>query len=394
MYDIVVLGGGAAGHAAAVAARKENRDASILIVTEEPHPPIDRTRLSKEFTKRIEPDKLLLADKNWYSEHAIELITDTRATSLDTDAHTLGLGNGDSLEYGSLVLCPGGEPMFPKVVRPHEAGSFYVMRTVEDANRLGKKQNSSKNVLIAGMGVLAVELAHQLRQQGKKVTMAGATPQIMPRHLDPRGGEIIEGILMENKVKLLFQEEILSFEQSNKGTMHVQMIKHSGQYDMVIFCIGVYPRTELAKQAGLNVNRGIVVDEHMRTSAADVYAAGEAAEHPSGLMTEVWKAAEYQGSVAGANAAGANTAFERKAFPLETEVFGTHFLSINKPTNDLAYRVEETEEDDTYVCFFYNDAALEGVVAVNDKQNMEKYEQAVEEQWQRHAVEEAFLPVT
>jgi NAD(P)H-nitrite reductase large subunit len=394
MYDIVVLGGGAAGHAAATAARKQNSGSTILLLSEEPHPPIDRTKLSKDFSRRVDPDAILLAEADWYARQGIDLRTATRADALDAEDHTITTADGEEIQYGSLVYAAGAEPHFPKVVRPHEAGSFYVLRTVDDAIRLGKKQNSSKNVLIAGMGVLAVEVASRLRQQGKKVTMAGATPQIMPRHLDPRAGEIIEGVLLDNKIKLLFQEEILSFEQSNKGTMHVQMIKHSGQYDMVVFCIGVTPRTALAEGAGLEVNKGVVVDDHMRTSVADVYAAGEAAEHNGGLMTDVWKAAEYQGTVAGTNAAGGNTALERRAFSLETEVFGTHFLSINKPANDLDYHVEETEEDDTYICFFYNGTSLEGVVAVNDRENVEKYEQAVAEQWKRRSVEETFLPVS
>jgi NAD(P)H-nitrite reductase large subunit len=402
MYDIVIVGGGAAGFSAAEAARHHSSDARILLIQSEAVLPYDRTRLSKELVAGVSSEKLLLAHESWYEEQEIDLMLDTEVSEIDRSSHVVRVDGddgdggddiGEQLEYRKLVLATGAKPLFPPVVRPHKEDSFYVVRDIDDAQRLMESAKKSKDILISGMGVLSVELAWQFRELGKRVAMVGATPQIMPRQLNARAGELIEDRLAKNKIKLLFQEEILSFEQNNKGAMEVQMIKHSGTYDMVVFCIGVDSRTALAEQAELDVDRGVRVDEHLVTSDPDIYAAGDVAEHPGGSMTHVWEAAAHQGRIAGINAAGGDVVFEQPAFAVETEVFGSHFLSINKPQNPLGYVIDETEEEDTYVCFYYRENALSGVIAVNDGERRAAYEEAVRNSWSRDDVESQFLPV-
>jgi NAD(P)H-nitrite reductase large subunit len=223
------------------------------------------------------------------------------------------------------------------------------------------------------------------------VTLVGATGQLMPRQLSPRAGEIMEDLMSSNSIRLYFQEEVLSFEKNSKRGMDVMMIRNSGRFDMVIFCIGFAPNLDLANTADLEVNRGVKVDEYLRTSNPDIYAAGDVAEHPDGEVSYLWRAAEHQGEFAGRNAVGAQKSYDGRSFRLRTEIFGTHFLSINKPRDPLEHEIEEAENGDTYFGFYFDNDRLIGAVVVGDKERAEEYEKAVQEGWSRDQVNETFL---
>jgi NADPH-dependent 2,4-dienoyl-CoA reductase/sulfur reductase-like enzyme len=231
------------------------------------------------------------------------------------------------------------------------------------------------------MGVLAVEVAAELRRMGAQVTLAGATPQLMPRQLSIRGGEIMEELLVSNGVKLRFQEEILSFERRKKGGFAVTMIRDSATFDMVVFCIGVTPRITVAAGAGIETQAGVLVDDHLRTSAPDVFAAGDVAEHAGGIITHLWHAAEYQGKLAGLNAVGVATRFDNPPFRLKCSVFDSFFFSMNKPRQPFDFGLDEFENNGRYQCFYYDGDSLSGAVMVNDKDRAPLYEQAVRERW-------------
>jgi len=390
-WTVIVIGAGAAGFNAALSAREHSPDATVLLIDQEEYNPYKRTKLSKHIAQGFQSEEFELQESSWYTEHEITLKTGCTIVAVDRSARELTDSDGNRYGYQSLILAPGADPLYPAVVRKHEEGSFYVVRNKKDAQRLTRDARKARNVLVAGMGVLAVEVAWQLVQMKKKVTLAGATPQIMPRQLDARAAEIMEDLLIKRGVKLMFQEEILSFERNKKGGMDVAMIKHSGVYDLVVFCIGIKPRVDLARQAGLEVNVGIVVDEHLRTSDEHIFSAGDAAEHEGGRLTYLWHAAEYQGKLAGENAVGGNAVFDDPPYRLKAEVFDSYFFSINKPENLLECELEEVEEGDMYVGLYYRDDTLCGVVMANDRDRAKLYQQAVREGWDRDKVNKEFF---
>jgi NAD(P)H-nitrite reductase large subunit len=319
------------------------------------------------------------------------LRTGTTAVELNPADKTLRLSDGTDHRYESLILATGSDPLYPQTVRAHETNSFFVIRSEADIERLITAAGKAKQILIDGMGVLAVEVAAELRSINKQVTLVGATPQVMPRHLNTRAGEIMEDLLTENSVKLRFQEEILSFEPRKKGGFSVSMIRESGTYDMIVFCIGVAPRVALARAAGLEVGLGIVVDEYLRTSDPSIFAAGDCAEHRGGRVTDLWHAAEYQGMIAARNAIGKRMAFDDPAFRLKCEVFGAYFFSVNKPRAPFEHSVEEREIGSMYQCFYFDRDELCGAIVVNDKERAREYERAVRERWSRNLVIDAFI---
>lgn len=390
-WDIVVVGAGIAGVSAVRTLAEAGGSRRVLLVNGERTAPYKRTKLSKHIASGFSPSDYALESDSWYEEKGIALKTDAMAEEIRRDERVLRLSDGSEHHYESLILATGSEPLYPKTVRPHETESFFVVRSEVDIERLTRSAKKAKRVLIDGMGVLAVEVAAELRAMNKNVTLVGATPQVMPRHLNTRAGEIMEDLLTSKGVKLHFQEEILSFEPRKKGGFSVTMIREIGTYDMIVFCIGVAPRTSLAEEAGLEVGRGIIVDEHLRTSDPAIYAVGDCAEHPGGRITDLWHAAEYQGEIAAKNAIGEAHEFDDPAFRLKCEVFDAYFFSVNKPRRPLEHGIEERESGSQYQCFYFDDDELFGAIMVNDKARAKEYQTAVRERWNRERVVETFI---
>ena len=382
-YDLLIVGGGAAGIAAAEAYREQGADGPVLIITEEDRGPYRRSKLSKRLADGLNPDGLAIHPPEWYEKQHIDVLTDTKVTRLDPDAHELEDETGRRYGYGKLILAPGGAPIYPGTIPKEEAGSFLVLHSVRDAERIIKASKRAKKILISGMGVLSVEIAWELYRLGKKITLVGATPQLMPRQLNIRAAEMLESRLTDAGLRVYFQEEILSFERRKKGGFQVSMIRNSGNFDLIILAVGIRPRTELAAEGGLATATGIRVNRSLRTSNPDIFAAGDAAEHEGGHMTWLWHAAEYQGAIAGANAAGADRQYDFRPFRFRAEVFDSYFFSVNKPKALETAEMEEFEFDDVkrYRAFYFRDEKLSGVVMVDDPDNAELYERAVREHW-------------
>ncbi|TVQ40702.1 MAG: NAD(P)/FAD-dependent oxidoreductase [Spirochaetaceae bacterium] len=391
VWDIVVVGAGSAGVAAVEAAHQQNPAARILLLDADGEAPYQRTELSKHIASGFKPGQFQLYDDQWFGRNNVTLRVGDAVAALDTGQHECRLAGGDVLQYRSLVLATGAEPVYPRIVRSHEEGSFFALRTMRDAQHLIKGIASARTVLIDGMGVLALEVADQLVRMKKKPSLVGATAQLMPRQLSTRAAEIMEEVLLRNKVKLIFQDEILSFESNRKGGLDVALLRSSGVYDAVVVCIGVQPCTELAEAAGLQVERGIVVDEQLRSSDPSIYAAGDVAQHPDGSISHVWQAAEYQGRIAGSNAAGAQQVYDRRPFRLTTNVFDTHVLSMNLPRDPRGYRVEEVEADTVYQGFYFSEDRLHGVIVLNDESRSTLYSEAVIDQWNVDQVAEQLM---
>lgn len=381
-YDVVVVGAGIAG-VSAVRTIVDHGGRRVLLLNGENAPPYKRTKASKYIAEGFHPEDFQLETVEWYSDHDVTLRNGVAATAIDAAARRLIIGDGDEVSFDTLILATGAEPLYPPTVRHHEPGSFFTVRTAEDVQRLSAAAKGAKRILIDGMGVLAVEVAAELQRLGRKVTLVGATPQLMPRQLTIRSAEILEELLTSHGIHLRFQEEILSFERRNKGGFSVAMIRESATFDLVVICIGVAPRTALAKTAGIAIDHGILVDEHLQTSVPGIYAAGDAAEHVGGHVTDLWHAAEYQGRIAALNAIGEATAFDDPPFRLKCGVFDSYFFSMNRPRTPRDFGLEEFETDGRYQCFFYDGDTVAGVVMVNDADRAKLYEQAVREQWSR-----------
>jgi 3-phenylpropionate/trans-cinnamate dioxygenase ferredoxin reductase subunit len=285
-YDNVIVGGGLAGGMVAQEYREQGGDGSVLILAREPHVPYHRPPLTKEFLRGEKPAaEVYMHPAEWWQEQNVDVQPGVEATALDRSAHTVTLASGDTVEYGRVVLATGATPR----TLPG-AGSI---RTIDDSAALAQTLAAGPGHLgVIGGGFIGVEAAASARMKGWEVTMA--VPE-----------SVVWEHLFGAEVAAYFQRQLESHGvKVHTGTKELP----AGSYDVKLAGIGVDPNTSLAEAAGLTVQNGVHVDEHLR-AADDVWAVGDIAAYQSvvhgrRMRVEHWDVALNQGSYVGRTWAG------------------------------------------------------------------------------------------
>jgi 3-phenylpropionate/trans-cinnamate dioxygenase ferredoxin reductase component len=299
----MIVGGGPAGLATARAYREAGGRAKITMVAAEPYPPYQRPPLTKEYLRgEVGREELPIEHPRWYRENGVELRLDTSVTSLDADRAVVETEDGE-IHYDACVLATGSEPVrlpVPGAVDPE----ILVMRTLENSDRLRKRVGEGDRVVVVGSGFIGCEAAASLSLRGAEVTLISLEQSPQKERLGEEVGTRIEGWLRGYGVELRLGASIEGVER-NDGA-HEVSVEDGDRIaaDTVLFGTGVSPRTVLAEEARLAVEKGIVTDSAMRTSAPDVFAVGDAAQaynESAGrhLSVEHWGDALEHGCVAG-----------------------------------------------------------------------------------------------
>ena len=391
-WNVIIAGGGIAGISAARTLREESPDTRILLISAEDRIPYKRTKVSKYIAKGFERDQFQLHPEAWYQEQRVDLKVHRKITELDPAAHRLRLGDGEELSWDKLILATGARAVLPEKCRLDE-GNVYVLRGAEDGEALIRSMGwELTKALVVGTGVLGVEVAEQLRLLNKEVGMVGIAPAIMPRHLNAHASGVLKACCENAGISLWLEERVMGVAKNSNGSLDVMLTQQTLQGDVLLFCIGARPDVELAQNAGLEIGRGIRVNEYLQCSHPDIFAAGDVAEHPGGYISGLWHAAELQGKIAAQNVLGRALPYDQRPFRLKCEVFGRYFFSMNKPAEgELSqFRLVERQQDGGYQAFYYKEGLLQSVVMIDDKARAKLYEQAVWEGWEENRVNEAF----
>ncbi|WP_141015119.1 NAD(P)/FAD-dependent oxidoreductase [Nocardioides sambongensis] len=281
---IVVIGGGLAGATAITTLREEGYTGAITLVGAEPHLPYERPPLSKSYLSGDKSfDDALVQDQAWYDEHDVRLLTGTEATAVDLAAHTVSVSGGETLEYDALLLATGAEPRVPDL--PGAGGASY-LRTVEDADGLLEAFGSGGRAIFIGGGWIGLELAAAARNAGMETTVLEQAEQPLRGVLGPRLADHLVALHRQHGVDVRTGVEVLGIEtvggQPDAAPTGVRTADGVEEADLVVVAIGAAPRVELAERAGLGVaspadGGGITVDQHLRTTDPQVWAAGDVA---------------------------------------------------------------------------------------------------------------------
>lgn len=394
--QIVIIGASAAGVSAAEAIVEAGRAASgaTLLIGAEDRLPYKRTKVCKRFAAGFEPDAFALHPPTWYAEHGVELALGRTVTALDLAAHTLRLDDGAEVGWERLVLATGAAPNRLRLADDVGA-AVQQAHLIGAAEALRAAAAGVRTALVVGTGVLGVEVAEQLVQLGLGVTQLGDTPGLMPGELNEPARARLAALLQANGVRLRHGACVSRVERAGPGA-GLRVVLEGGAAltaDLVVPCVGMRPETALARAAGLQVERGVLVDARLRASHPDVFAAGDVAQHPDGRVTHLWRHALQQGRVAGLNAAGGAEAYAFVPFRLKCEVFGDYFFSLGvpPPARLADHEVIEHARGARYLCGYYRGGHLAGLVMCGDKANQKAYGRAVVEGWDRAAFERAFL---
>jgi 3-phenylpropionate/trans-cinnamate dioxygenase ferredoxin reductase component len=312
----VIVGASLAGATAAETLRNEGFEGRIVLIGAEDERPYERPPLSKDYLRgESGRDKVYVHDEGFYAEHGIELRLGRTAASLETASAELVLDDGERLAYDRLLLATGAEPRRLEIPGGELDGVLY-LRSVQDSDTLRERLDRGGALVVVGAGWIGAEVAASARQRGLDVTVIEPASVPLERVLGAEVGAIYRDIHTDHGVQLLLGTGVEAFE----GDQAVERVRTSDgrviECDLVVVGVGVQPRVQLAEQAGIAVDNGILVDEHLQASAPGVFAAGDVANahHPfygERIRVEHWANALNQGPAAARNMLDQPVAYER-----------------------------------------------------------------------------------
>ncbi|WP_017812252.1 nitrite reductase large subunit NirB [Paenibacillus shenyangensis] len=250
----------------------------ITVFGSEPYPNYNRIQLSYVLEKSKSIEEIILNDRDWYDAHGIELYTGTHVTAIDTEQKTVEASNGMVVPYDRLVIATGSRPFMLPVPGVDKQG-IVGFRDIADCEQMLHAADLYRKAAVIGGGLLGLEAAKGLLKLGMDVTVVHLFRELMERQLDPVASHMLQAELESQGLQFATGKQTAEF----LGDERVSGIRFADgtelEAEFVVMAAGIKPNTELAQSAGLAVNRGILVDDYMRTSAPDVYAVGECNEH-------------------------------------------------------------------------------------------------------------------
>ena len=329
----LLVGAGLAAHHAARSIRERDKAGRIVIVGDESELPYTRPHLSKAYlTGQRERAKVIVKPIEFYTDELkAEVWTGRRVTSLEAKKSAALLDDGTPISFERALLATGGEPRRLAVPGADLPGVFY-LRTLTDADAIKHAMESAKHAVVIGGGFIGAEVASSLTQKSIATTMVLPEDALLKNQIGPAGKTLTE-YFHEKGVNILRHARVQSIASKDHGLQVTLVDNVRLKADLVIAGIGVTPRIDLAQAAGLKVERGVMVNEYLRTSDPSIYAAGDIAQYHDAryghvLRLEHWDNAITMGRIAGLNMAGANQPFDHvpyfysDLFDLDLEAWG------------------------------------------------------------------------
>lgn len=313
--SVVIVGGGAAGFAAAEMLRRQGYRQPVTIISADDAGPYDRPNISKDYLAGKAPEEWIpLRPSDWYQEMKVDLLTSRRVVRLLPDARSVELDDGRRLEYGALLLATGASPVkldIPGAQLPH----VLYLRTLKDSRTIIAAAERARRAVVVGASFIGLEVAASLRTRNLDVHVVAPEEIPMQRVLGAELGRFVREVHEQHGVQFHLGQTVASI------TGQAVTLKNGTTLDadLVVVGVGVRPHLDLAEQAGLRTDRGVLVDEYLRTSSPHIWAAGDIARWPdrysgASIRVEHWVVAEQQGQAAARNMLGLNQPYAAVPF--------------------------------------------------------------------------------
>jgi 3-phenylpropionate/trans-cinnamate dioxygenase ferredoxin reductase component len=365
----VIAGASLAGAKAAETLREEGFDGRVVLIGAEPDRPYERPPLTKDYLRSESPrEKAYVHSEAFYREHDIELITGTAVTALDPGRSQVTLENGRDLGYDRLLLATGAEPRRLRIPGADLDGIHY-LRTFADCDALRARLEAGGRVVVIGAGWIGAESAASARQLGAEVTVIDPASVPLERVLGVEVGGVYRDLHRDHGVELQLDTGVEAFE----GDGSVQRVRTSDgrkiQCDFVVVGIGVVPRVELAENAGLRTDNGVVADQGLATSAAGIYAAGDVvnAWHPfydQRVRVEHWANALNQGPAAARAMLGLDVVYDRIPYFFSDQYdVGMEYSGFASEWDQVVFRGDPADRE--FVAFWLREQRVVAGMNVN-----------------------------
>jgi ferredoxin-nitrate reductase len=326
----LVVGGGMAGLAVVEQLLAHGAGSGTLtIVGAEEDLPYDRIKLSQALAGEVSPADLVLRDASWFAARGVELKSGSRVADLGLAEQRAELSDGTTIEYDRVVLATGSRPALPPIRGLHRRG-VHPFRSLSDVSRILTAPGGGRNAVVIGGGLLGLEAARGLQGRGMQVTVVHLAEHLMEQQLDPLGAALLERRLRELGIEVLLESR--TTELTGNGSVDGVRIDGGRELEaeLVVVATGIEPDTGLAREAGIDVTRGIVVDDELRTSDQRVWAVGECVEH-RGQVYGLWAPLLRQAKVAAAVMSSRPAAFHGAVPATTLKVLGVDLFCAGRP---------------------------------------------------------------
>ncbi len=364
----VIVGASLAGAKAAETLREEGFDGRVVLIGDEPDRPYARPPLSKDYLRGEAERRPYVHEESFYSEQEIELRTSTTVERIDPGRSELSLAGGETLHFDRLLLATGAEPRRPAIPGADLDGVLY-LRSVEDSEAIRARIDHGGRLVTIGAGWIGAEVAASAKQRGCDVAIVEQAKVPLERVLGAELGAFYRDVHTDHEVRFIGGASIEAIEGEGKVTA-VRLADGSRvKADFVVVGVGVEPRVQLARGAGLEVGNGILCDEYLQTSAANVFAAGDIANTPHPvfgvrLRVEHWANALNQGPAAARNMLGQRERYERIPYFFSDQYeIGMEYSGYAADWDEVVLRGGLS--DGKFVAFWLKDGRVLAGMAVN-----------------------------
>lgn len=316
---LVIVGGGLAGAKAAEGLREGGYAGPIVLVGGEVHLPYERPPLSKDYLAgTADRESLAVHDRQWYTDQDVELRLGVPAVNLDRDAHRVVLADATTIQYDQLILATGSRARRLRIPGSDAEGVLY-LRDVDDSDALAAALGRAQRIVVIGGGWIGLEVAATARQRGVAVDIVETARLPLLRVLGVELAQVFADLHLEHGV-IFHNEASVAGIEVDQGRASAVVLGDGARLpaDLVVVGIGAQPNVELASEAGLRVDNGILVDEYLRTSDPEIYAVGDIASQASDefgrLRVEHWATALNQPLAVGSTIAGNPTPYDKRPF--------------------------------------------------------------------------------
>ncbi|MBS7249143.1 MAG: NAD(P)/FAD-dependent oxidoreductase [Candidatus Freyarchaeota archaeon] len=378
---IVIVGFSLAGFTACRYLLQNAPDNNIEIFTDEKYPYYPRPSLYRVLSGESAISDIFIYPLSWYKERNVKVHLDTPVKSIQTSENQIVLNGGDRVSYDSLLLANGARSFIPPVKGADKRGVF-ALRTIDDALAIREYAKKRKDAVVVGGGLLGLEISAALRKLGLNVTILEFAPWLLPRQIDQEGSNVLlnefEKMGMEIRCGVQTEEVLGNAEVSGLKLKSGETI----QADLVIFATGIRSNIELPREAGINVNRGVIVDDYMRTSVENIYAAGDIAEH-RGRVYGIIPATTEQAQIAAANMIGKKMVYKGTVALNTLKVAGIDLTSIglvNPETQDYEQIRKIEAEKCLYKKVVLKDGRIVGAIIIGDRKSAKPMTEIIKEE--------------
>ena len=391
--QLVLVGNGMAGVRFVEEVLKNDPDGfAITIFGSEPHVNYNRILLSAVLQGRASFDDITLHDRDWYEKQGIRLFTGETAVSIDSGKKAIRTDTNREVPYDKLVIATGSVPFLLPLPGADKEG-IVTFRTIEDCQKIMKISKQYKKAVVIGGGILGLEAASGLLNRGMEVSVVHNSGHVMEKQLDPMAAMLLQKELESQGIRLYLQTET----QEIIGDSRVEGLRFTDgtelKADLVVMAVGVRPNVQLARESGIETNRGIVVNDYLETNAPDVYAVGECAEH-RGIVYGLVKPLYEQGKVLADRLCGVECrGYEGSVLSTQLKVAGVEVFSAGRLHQDETTKAITIYDETTavYNKVIFQDKKIIGAVLFGDTRDAARLLDMIAKQTDVSEVKQAVL---